>query len=330
MARADTRGNENGKTEPEISPEVENQAAELVGARAGEEERTGRRFGSSRVLTAADRDRILKDARTVEFPVGLRGYERGAVDRYVERMSRLITELEMSSSPEAAVRHALDEVSEETRDILQRAHQTADEITARSRSKADDRLQQAERESEELHESALRRAAEARDAAKAEADQLRETADREVTELRTNAEREVAELRATADRDVAELRETADREIAALREKVARETHQLRATTQREADETLAAARRDADEMRDSAETRARELARSAETIWRERRRLIDDMRAVGDQLVAIGDAEGKRFPRFGEEGSEVAELLREPVAAVAHSLTPEHEAVPS
>ena len=321
MARADTRGND-GKTEPAISPEVENQAAELVGARAGEEERTGRRFGSSRVLTAADRERILKDARSVEFPVGLRGYERGAVDRYVEKMSRLITELEMSSSPEAAVRHALDEVSEETRDILQRAHQTADEITARSRSKADDRLQQAERESEELHESALRRAAEARDVAKAEADQLRETADREV-----------AELRATADADVAELRETADREIAALREKVARETQQLRATTEREADETLAAARRDADEMRDSAETRARELARSAETIWRERRRLIDDMRAVGDQLVAIGDTEGKRFPRFGEEGSDVAELLREPVAAVAHSLTPEHdghEAVPS
>ncbi len=311
MARADTRGNDNGKTEPEISPEVENQAAELVGARAGEDERTGRRFGSSRVLTAADRERILKDARTVEFPVGLRGYERGAVDRYVERMSRLITELEMSSSPEAAVRHALDEVSEETRDILQRAHQTADEITARSRSKADDRLQQAERESEELHESALRRAAEARDAAKAEADQLRETADREVSELRA----------------------TADREIAALREKVARETQQLRTTTEREADETLAAARRDADEMRDSAETRARELARSAETIWRERRRLIDDMRAVGDQLVAIGDAEGKRFPRFGEEGSEVAELLREPVTAVTNGVRAEHaghQAVPS
>jgi hypothetical protein len=344
MARADTRGNDNGKTEPEISAEVESEAAELVGARASDDERPGRRFGSSRVLTAADRDRILKDARAVEFPVGLRGYERGAVDRYVERMSRLITELEMSSSPEAAVRHALDEVSEETRDILQRAHQTADEITARSRSKADDRLQQAERESEELHASALRRAAEARDAAKAEADQLRETADREVAELRATADREVAELRETADREVAELRETADREvaelratadreIAALREKVARETQQLRATTEREADETLAAARRDADEMRDSAETRARELARSAETIWRERRRLIDDMRAVGDQLVAIGDAEGKRFPRFGEEGSEVAELLREPVAAVAHSVTPDHdghEAVPS
>jgi DivIVA domain-containing protein len=310
MARADMRGTENGKQEPEISPEVESQTAALVGARSKDEDRHGRRFGSSRVLTAADRDRILKDARTVEFPVGLRGYDRAAVDRYVERMSRLITELEMSSSPEAAVRHALDEVSEETRDILQRAHQTAEEITARSRSKADDRLQQAERESEELHESALRRAAEARDAARLEADQLREQATREV----------------------AELRETADREVAALREKAARETQQLRTTTQREAENTLDTARRDAEEMVETAETRARELARSAETIWRERRRLIDDMRAVGDQLVAIGDTEGKRFPRFGEEGSEVAALLRDPGAAVAAGLSADrdtHEAVP-
>jgi hypothetical protein len=84
--------------------------------------------------------------------------------------------------------------------------------------------------------------------------------------------------------------------------------------------------------MRESAEIRARELARSAETVWRERRRLIEDMRAVGEQLVAIGETEGKRFPRFGEEGSDVAELLREP-AAVASSVMPEHdghEAVPS
>jgi hypothetical protein len=36
---------------------------------------------------------------------------------------------------------------------------------------------------------------------------------------------------------------------------------------------------------------------------------------------VAIGEAEGKRFPRFGEEGSEVAELLRDPGSAVAAGL---------
>src|ERR1700740_3559966 len=163
MARSEMReGDTAGGKDVAISPEVESEAEELVGARAKDQERATRRFGASRVLTAADRDRILKDARSVEFPVALRGYDRTAVDRYVERMSRLITELEMSSSPEAAVRHALDEVTEETREILERAHEPADEITARSRARADDRRQTAEREIQELREAAERETRESR------------------------------------------------------------------------------------------------------------------------------------------------------------------------
>jgi DivIVA domain-containing protein len=327
MGRSDFNVTGTG-SEAGISPEVESQAAELVGARTKEDDRPGRRFGASRVLTAADRDRILQDARSVEFSVALRGYDRDQVDRYVEKMSRLITELEMSSSPEAAVRHALDEVSEETRDILQRAHQTAEEITARSRAKADDRLQTAERESQELREAAERQAGEAREAAREEASRLREAAEREAATLRGTAQREVAELREAAAHDVAELREVNSREVTELRETAERETQQLRAAAQREADDLRAAARREAEETIEAAELRARELARSAETVWRERRRLIEDMRAVGEQLVAIGETEAKRFPRFGEEGSEVAELLRDPGPAVAAGLIGEAGAV--
>jgi hypothetical protein len=51
----------------------------------------------------------------------------------------------------------------------------------------------------------------------------------------------------------------------------------------------------------DAAESRAQELSHSAETIWRDRRRLIEDVKAVGEQLVSIGEAESKRFPRFAE-----------------------------
>jgi DivIVA domain-containing protein len=306
MGRSD-RNETGNRVDAGIQRDLESQAAELVGARGRDEERPGRRFGASRVLSAADRDRILQDARSVEFSAALRGYDREQVDRYVEKMSRLITELEMSSSPEAAVRHALDEVTDETRDILQRAHQTAEEITARSRAKADDRLQTAERESRELREAAERDVAAVRD-----------TAAREVAGLRETVVAEVAELRETAAREVAELRETAERETQQLRQSAARETHQLRASTQREANEARAGARRDAEEMIEAAELRARELARSAETVWRERRRLLEDMRAVGEQLVAIGEAEGKRFPRFAEEGSDAAELLRDPGSAVS------------
>jgi hypothetical protein len=48
-------------------------------------------------------------------------------------------------------------VSDETRGILERAHETADEITARSRTQADDRLQWAEREARDAIAAATER-----------------------------------------------------------------------------------------------------------------------------------------------------------------------------
>jgi cell division septum initiation protein DivIVA len=230
-----------------------------------ESERRLRRVRSS-PLSGPERDRMIADMRRIEFPIGLRGYERTAVDRYVEQVNRLLAELEISSSPESAVRHALDEVSEETRDLLQRAHETAEEIAARSRVKAEERLERAEAEA---------------------------------AELGREAEEDAAELRAAVQREVRELREAAEHEAQEVRSESRREADALRASVQREADELRSAARTEAEDTVTAAALRARELTRSAETIWRERRRLIDDMRAVGDQLVAIGETEGKRFPHF-------------------------------
>ena len=90
------------------------------------------------------------EVRDVAFPVALRGYDREAVDAYIEHISRLVAELEASRSPEEAVRRALDQVGEETSGILQRAQETASEITARSRAQADDRLREAEREAADI------------------------------------------------------------------------------------------------------------------------------------------------------------------------------------
>jgi len=238
------------------------------------------RRGPGRAISAADRDRLLKDARTMEFPIGVRGYQRSAVDRYVERVNRLITELEMYSSPESAVRHALDEVSDETREILQHAHQSAEEITTRSRARADERLQQAEREAKEALAAA----------------------EQQAKEMRESAARDAQETRAIAQRESQEAREAAQRDAQATREAATRETQALRSSAQREADELLESARREAEDMLERAEARASELARSAEAMWRERRRLIDDVRAVGEQLVALGEVEGKRFARLPEE----------------------------
>jgi DivIVA domain-containing protein len=94
--------------------------------------------------SAADR------IRDYEFPLAVRGYDRQAVDDFVDQ----VVELEGRQTRESVVQRALNEVGEETAGILQRAHETADEIAARSRAQAEGRLQRAEREAEILRRQA--------------------------------------------------------------------------------------------------------------------------------------------------------------------------------
>jgi DivIVA domain-containing protein len=86
--------------------------------------------------------------REVSFPTAVRGYDRRAVDEFLEDLRNLVADLEARQTREGVVQKALDEIGEETAGILQRAHETADEIAARSRAQADGRLQRAEREAE--------------------------------------------------------------------------------------------------------------------------------------------------------------------------------------
>jgi DivIVA domain-containing protein len=93
----------------------------------------------------------------VDFPLVLRGYDRDAVDAYVERTSQLVAELQTTRSPEAAIRRALERVGEEVSGILQRAHETGSRITAQSRSEAEDRLEAARQEATQIVTSAEER-----------------------------------------------------------------------------------------------------------------------------------------------------------------------------
>jgi DivIVA domain-containing protein len=92
-----------------------------------------------------------------DFPVALRGYDRIAVDAYVQQTAQLVAELQATRSPEAAVRRALERVGEQISGILQRAHDTAEEITAQSRREAEDRLETARIEAAEIAAAAQRR-----------------------------------------------------------------------------------------------------------------------------------------------------------------------------
>jgi DivIVA domain-containing protein len=89
-----------------------------------------------------------------DFPLAVRGYDRHAVDEFVQEVLELVSELEGRQTRESVVQRALDEIGEETAGILQRAHETADEIAARSRAQAEGRIQRAEREADMLRQQA--------------------------------------------------------------------------------------------------------------------------------------------------------------------------------
>ena len=92
-----------------------------------------------------------------DFPTSMRGYDRHAVDDYVEQVGRLVDELQATRSPEAAVRRALERVGEQISGILQRAHETAEQITGQSRVESEDRMEQARREAASIVNTAEQR-----------------------------------------------------------------------------------------------------------------------------------------------------------------------------
>jgi uncharacterized protein with HEPN domain len=73
---------------------------------------------------------VPTEIRDVCFRSLFAATNRRAVDAYVKRV---IAELEVGRSPQAAVRHALEQLGEQTSGILQRARETAEEITASAR-----------------------------------------------------------------------------------------------------------------------------------------------------------------------------------------------------
>src|SRR5437773_7568421 len=83
------------------------------------------------------------NVRNVSFPVAVRGYDRNGVDAYVRRVNRVIAELEVTRSPQAAVRHAVERVGEQTKAILDEARGSAEKITATAQAEADEILAEA-------------------------------------------------------------------------------------------------------------------------------------------------------------------------------------------
>jgi DivIVA domain-containing protein len=153
----------------------------------------------------AERGSVPAEIRDVSFPLSVRGYDRGAVDAYVKRVQDVVAELEVTRSPEAAVRHALANVGEQTKGILERAGETAEQITALARREAEESAVRARSEAEEQVAKATAEAAEIVSSAKAEAEASIAHARSEAGEHLQRTREEIATLQEEAEARMREL-----------------------------------------------------------------------------------------------------------------------------
>jgi len=163
------------------------------------------------------RTQVPAEIRNVSFPVAVRGYDRRAVEAYIHRVNRVIAELEVSRSPQAAVRHAVERVSEQTKGILQQARESAEQITATAREEA-----------EQIVAAAKARAADLVVNADAHADGVKAEAEQALAEARAEADQVLAHAQAEA----AEHQRQTKAEIAALQEEAEARMRELQADTE--------------------------------------------------------------------------------------------------
>jgi DivIVA domain-containing protein len=191
------------------------------------------------------------DLRNVSFPLAVRGYDRDTVEAYVRKVNRVIAELEVTRSPQAAVRHAVERVGEQTKTILDEARESAEKITNTAQAEADEIVAQAKAKAADLVVGAG-----------TEADRVRAESEELVARSKAQAEEIVAKAKATAE----EHRREAEQELTQLREKTEARMRELEADTATLWDrrhELLGDIDRMADELHEAAREAAGRFARA-------------------------------------------------------------------
>ena len=215
---------------------------------------------------------VPDDILNTRFPSSVRGYDRHAVDAYRKRVNRAIAELKVSASPQAAVRHALEQAGQQVHGLLQSARETAEEITASARREAEESTARAKAEAAELVVNAS-----------ADADQMRDEANELMANARSETEALVAKAKAEAEEIHVSARTEAENTIA---------------RSHAEADERFQRLEEELARLRDQAETQMRELQTDTEAVWDERAQLLDDIRRLAGDLGDLADTAAARLPR--------------------------------
>lgn len=222
---------------------------------------------------------VPAEVRDVSFPVSLRGYSKRAVDVYVERVNRVIAELEVSRSPRSAVRHALHRVTEQVDGILDRAREAAEQITASAREEAEESIARAKAEAAEIVVSASTEA----DRTKAEGEELLAKAKSEANSILTRSRTEADEIVAQARAEAAEHSQRSEQELTARRAEVEAQLHELQADT---------------------------------EGVREERRRLLDGIHETATHLEEVATGAAARFPPQEPAEQEEERMPRSEAAA--------------
>lgn len=217
---------------------------------------------------------VPSDLLNVSFPVAVRGYDRRAVDAYVQRANRVIAELKVSASPRAAVTHALEQTEQQVSGLLQRARDTGEEITRSARQEADEIVAKAKADAADLHVNVSS----------------------EVEEIKADAERVLADARVEAEDILQRSRLAAD---------------EIRTRAQADADRRRRELEEELRALREEAEARMRELEADTDRVRTDRGQLLDDVRERGTRLLEL--AETASGEPSGEEpepddGSDPAE----------------------
>src|SRR3954471_17410295 len=88
------------------------------------------------------------------FPLVIRGYDRRAVDEYLEMTAARLAEYEALQLPSVAVKEALERVADDTGGILKEAHGTAHGVMTRAREEAERLVREAREEADRTMASA--------------------------------------------------------------------------------------------------------------------------------------------------------------------------------
>jgi hypothetical protein len=250
---------------------------------AGEEQSETPSLREEGVALAEFQARVPTAFRQVSFPGAARGYERRAVDSYVSQVNRLIAELEVGRSPQAAVRHALERVGEQTKSLLQQARETAEEITGTAREEAEGEVARAKTEAEEILAGAH--------TAEAEAEEI-------LTKAKVDAADTLKGVRAEADDTRARAQAEAEEVLSRSRAEAAERLQRL--------EEEIAASRQ-------QAEARMQELHAETEAVWKERQELLDEIHMMGTRLLEVTSGAAARVSAAGASEEATAEAASAP-----------------